>query len=386
MPNNKRFSLRAKVLDGLLRKEGGVSMREILRIVNRVLAMYGISPVSKETISRDILALENGYHKVIVTSRDKRDKRIIRYRYEDSSFSIFNTPLTDREIKEIKGLFDVLSSINGFPQCDWMNELCARFDVATEINGRKVVQFEESCSKLGMEWFSKIFHTILDQKAAVITYQRFGYEKRRHTVFLREIKYVPSRLKANLVDEDGNRYQGVDEYVGVVLRGTPGHTYHYEIGEHDYTQGAEGQWLMDDAMAYSGASFEANLMAGDANDEFYVHKTVIDEGGNEIVNYGLNNNRFKVYNKDGWLMYNKSYLQLPRSVSDAIERNKDAESEDFADLTFVFENADGTTDKVSAVEFTRNAESDIFYNPHGQRVKGDAKGIVIHDGRKVVNK
>ncbi len=188
MPNNKRFSLRAKVLDGLLRKEGGVSMREILRIVNRVLAMYGISPVSKETISRDILALENGYHKVIVTSRDKRDKRIIRYRYEDSSFSIFNTPLTDREIKEIKGLFDVLSSINGFPQCDWMNELCARFDVATEINGHKVVQFEESCSKLGMEWFSKIFHTILRQKAASITYQRFGHKKRKHKVFPYYIK------------------------------------------------------------------------------------------------------------------------------------------------------------------------------------------------------
>ena len=203
-------------------------------------------------------------------------------------------------------------------------------------------------------------------------------------VFLREIKYVPSRLKANLVDEDGNRYQGVDEYVGVVLRGTPGHTYHYEIGEHDYTQGAEGQWLMADAMAYSGTSFEANLMAGDANDEFYVHKTVMDEDGNEIVNYGLNSNRFKVYNKDGWLMYNKAYLQLPKSVSDAIELNKG--SENFANLTFVFENADGSTDRVSAIEFNKNAEAGIFYNPMGQRVKADAKGIVISNGKKVFNK
>ena len=76
---------------------------------------------------------------------------------------------------------------------------------------------------------------------------------------------------------------------------------------------------------------------------------------------------------------------MPKSVSDAIERNKDSE-DDFADLTLVFDNADETTDKVSAVEFTRNAESNIFYNPYGQRVKADAKGIVISNGKKRVNR
>ena len=72
-------------------------------------------------------------------------------------------------------------------------------------------------------------------------------------------------------------------------------------------------------------------------------------------------------------------------VSDAIERNKDSE-DDFADLTLVFDNADGTTDKVSAVEYTRNAESNIFYNPYGQRVNSNAKGIVISNGKKHINK
>ena len=203
-------------------------------------------------------------------------------------------------------------------------------------------------------------------------------------VFLNEIKYIPSRLKANVTDENGNLYQGVDEYVGVILRGTPGYTYYYRIGEHDYTQGAEGQWLMEDAMAYSGSSFENNLMSGDANDEFYIYKNVKDNDGNDIVNYGLNHNRFKIYNKDGWLYYNKSYLQLPKHVSDAIEGDTDAEGN--ANLTFVFNNADGTTDKVSSVEFNRNCESDIFYNPYGQRVDANTKGIVINNGRKFINK
>ena len=202
-------------------------------------------------------------------------------------------------------------------------------------------------------------------------------------VFLNEIKYIPSRLKANVTDEDGNLYQGVDEYVGVIVRGTPGYTYYYEIGEHDYTQGAEGQWLMGDAMAYSNAIYEQNLMSGTANDDEYVLMTR-NEDTDEIVNYGLNNNRFKIYHKDGWLTYNKAYLQLPKYVSDAIEGNTDAEGN--ANLTFVFNNADGTTDKVSSVEFNRNCESDIFYNPYGQRVNANTKGIVINNGRKFINK
>ena len=203
-------------------------------------------------------------------------------------------------------------------------------------------------------------------------------------VFLNEIKYIPSRLMANVTDDEGNLYQGVDEYVGVVLRGTPGYTYYYEIGEHDYTQGSDGQWLMDDAMAYSGSSFEDNLMAGTANDDEYVHMTVENKNNDLIVNYGLNNGRFKIYYKDGWLTYNKSYLQLSKDVSSAIEGETDMEGN--ANLTLVFNNADGTTDKVSSVEFKRNSESDIFYNPYGQRVNATTKGIVISNGKKTINK
>ena len=176
----------------------------------------------------------------------------------------------------------------------------------------------------------------------------------------------------------------MDEYVGVVLRGTPGYTYYYEIGEHDYTQGADGQWLMEDAMSYSGSSFEDNLMAGTANDDEYVYMTVKNEDDDLIVNYGLNNGRFKIYYKDGWLTYNKSYLQLPKHVSAAIEGETDLEGN--TNLTFVFNNADGTTDKVSSVEFHRNSESDIFYNPYGQRVNANTKGIVINNGKKIINK
>lgn len=71
-------------------------------------------------------------------------------------------------------------------------------------------------------------------------------------------------------------------------------------------------------------------------------------------------------------------------MSDAIERNMN--SDNYANLTLVFSNSDGTTDRVSVAEFNRCSESDIFYNTMGQRVNPNAKGIVIKNGKKIVNR
>ena len=71
-------------------------------------------------------------------------------------------------------------------------------------------------------------------------------------------------------------------------------------------------------------------------------------------------------------------------MSEAIEGAADAEGN--VNLTFMFNNSDGSTDKISSAEFMKNAESDIFYNPYGQRVSKDTKGIVINNGKKFVNK
>ena len=194
MSLNKRFFLRAKVLDRLLKREEGVSRYEILQEVNDELERHGVCPVkTKDTIFNDMATISNLYCIPIMKFQDKLDNRIILYRYEDLSFSIFTSPLSKKVIKKMKGALNVLSSFSGFPQCEWVDDLCARFHVATEINGHKVVQCEESCSQLGMEKFSKIFHTILDQKAATITYQRFGHEKRQHNVFPYYIKQYRGR-------------------------------------------------------------------------------------------------------------------------------------------------------------------------------------------------
>lgn len=194
MPDNKRFSLRIKIIDGLLRKMNGASMNEILQVVNSELERRGICPVkSRETIFLDFDEISNTYHVRILYLHDKLDRRIIRYRYEDVSFSVFNYPLSDDDIKEIKNSLDVLSLFQGFPQCEWVEWMCTRFDVACEVNGYKVVQFEECCVKLGMDFFSSIFHAILRKKTAAITYKRFTGNAREHIVFPYYLKQYKRR-------------------------------------------------------------------------------------------------------------------------------------------------------------------------------------------------
>ena len=183
-------------------------------------------------------------------------------------------------------------------------------------------------------------------------------------VFMEEINYIPSRLKSN---EDG--YQGEDEYVGIVMKGTPGKTYYYMMGENDYTQGTS-QWLLEDATAASNASpWYGNRLRG-ANDTKWVQPTETDAStGNLHKNYGLNNNAFRVYSTIGWLGYNKAYLSIPHMNAQA-------------NITMMFTDADGSTDSITLEEFASQCDDGETFDLLGRRVKGHHKGIVVKDGQK----
>ena len=185
-------------------------------------------------------------------------------------------------------------------------------------------------------------------------------------VFMDEIWYIPSRLKSNV-----EGYIGVDEYVGIVVKGSPGVTYYYEIGENDYSQGTEGQWLLSDAQAASRAPHAGkNMMKGAADAKLISTTEVDDETGATMTNYGLNNNTFKMISGPGWLGYNKSYLPIPENMANA-------------NLTMQFTNTDGTTEIINYAEFYNDCD-DGNYDLQGRKVYDNTKGIVIHNGKKII--
>lgn len=181
----------------------------------------------------------------------------------------------------------------------------------------------------------------------------------RTAVAMQELRYIPSRTLANV-----EGYTGVDEYHGVVMEGKPTKTYFYKIGEQDYTQGND-QILLTDVQ-------QVNMMCG-ANDDEYVYETEVNKEEENCTNYGLKNDKFKIFINEGWLNYNKSYLSLPDEIAYA------------KDFSLIFESLDGTTKIVNASDFAKKCEDDSTYNLQGQKVSNSYKGIVIKNGKKYMN-
>jgi|GEM_PF-2923356 len=177
-------------------------------------------------------------------------------------------------------------------------------------------------------------------------------------------KYIPSRLKAG-----EESYVGVDEYEGVIIEAPANTTIYYQIGEKDYYSGNQ-------TTTYEGQN--DNLLTGAYDQEYVTQKT---EDGNSY-NYGLKSNKFRLYSSDGWTSYNRAYLTLS---SDAYDPTASSESS-AKELTFTFNYADGTTKIVSAEQFAEQFGSDAIYNLQGQKVTDSYKGVIIKNGKKILNK
>ena len=207
------------------------------------------------------------------------------------------------------------------------------------------------------------------------------------TVYMDEIKYIPSRLKANV---DG--YKGMEEYVGVVLKGTPGYTYYYQMGEEDYSKGKDGQMTLEKALELSSTSAKskramraesstgekAMLVGAGQAKEVQPEET---SDGVTYKTYGLKDGKFLAYESDGVIPYNKAYLRIPLSK---------APSGSNAKVTMYFNNDNGTTDIVQ-VDLGKdstlgNTAKDAMYNLQGMRVDDTYHGLVIVNGRKYMKK
>ncbi len=166
--------------------------------------------------------------------------------------------------------------------------------------------------------------------------------------------YVPSRF--------GNDNY---EFHGVVLKGEPGATYTYHIGEHDYLSGSQTT-LSDEQMT-------GNMLVGAP-----VHVNIDKTDGN-MTNFVLKNGWFRYVSAYGELAWNKAYLQVPTA---------DVQTEDghAKNIRFVFADDDSETTGISTKTLEHEAGSDntSYYNLNGMRVASPQKGIYIRNGRKVV--
>ena len=100
--HNKNYSLRLVLIDRCLRKPYGASVKEMMDFINSYFEERGMNPVrSKQTIQNDLVQLENDYYTTI--ERRKVGHNVL-YRYEDRSFSITNSDLTEEDFRRMDRL------------------------------------------------------------------------------------------------------------------------------------------------------------------------------------------------------------------------------------------------------------------------------------------
>lgn len=173
-------------------------------------------------------------------------------------------------------------------------------------------------------------------------------------------KYIPSRTSQ----------EGYSDFHGVVLKGTPGATFTYYIGESDYSSSTQATASNTDGNMLGGVPVETWVEPADT------------EG--DKTNFVLNSGFFKYFTNAGVLNYQKAYLQIPNSLY---------QSEDGAkvrSLVMLFNDCDTNTDAPTAIDSAANeenmADDNVYYNLQGMRVMNPTSGIFILNGKKIYRK
>ena len=165
------------VIDHCLQNKGGYSTSEIMEAVNRELEERGEEPVTaSNTIRTDIDFIANNWHTNII---EKKEGRRRFYMYEDPSFSISKSPLSESELNQLNQTLQMLGRYSGMPSYEWLDNLNARFKTQffTTAETSSFVGFDNNEYVTGMEFFDTIFNAIAQKETLKITYRSFNMKE-----------------------------------------------------------------------------------------------------------------------------------------------------------------------------------------------------------------
>lgn len=181
MANTKNYALRLQVIDPMLRKPGGVTLKEMMEACNRRLEQLpredGESAqkvTSVNTIHNDLTTIERTYSVVIACER--RGKPEYFY-YEDPNFSVYKVALTSDELSGLEKVLGMLGRLEGLPEFDWASEMSAHLRASfyhAETGGAPIICFDSDPTYRGTRWLNTLYDCILRHQVALITYHPFN--------------------------------------------------------------------------------------------------------------------------------------------------------------------------------------------------------------------
>lgn len=176
MPANRNALIRYKTIDKCLRnKYRQWSLEDLIDACSDALYEYeGIDKgISKRTVQMDIQMMRSeklGYNAPIVVYDSKY------YKYEDESYSITDTPLTEQDLKVMSEAVEVLRQFKGFGYFSEMGDIVSRLEDHVTSARQKtfpVIDFEKNESLKGLNYLDVIYHAIVSKQALDMKYRSF---------------------------------------------------------------------------------------------------------------------------------------------------------------------------------------------------------------------
>lgn len=209
MPTTKNALLRYRVLDRCFSDfHHKYDIESLLEKVNEALYdMYGIE-VSIRQIRDDIKYMRDRitYNAPIVAY--PFEGRKCYYRYEDSSFTIFNNELSTDEIASLRTTIDILGRFRGVPSNAWLENVISNleFRFGVKPNRENIISFEQNELLKGTEFLGELIDSALNHQPLNILYRTFAGKERQDIIHPYHIKRFNNRwfLIGLLQDKDGN--------------------------------------------------------------------------------------------------------------------------------------------------------------------------------------
>ncbi|KXX66683.1 YafY family protein [Flammeovirga sp. SJP92] len=181
MPINKNAQIRYNALDRCFRNTGKkYFIDDLLEECNNSLVELNskTTGIQRRQIFDDIKFMESDKGFQIELDRIK-DGRKTYYRYKDTTFSINNQPINEKEANQLKAAFQVMSRFEGLPQFEWVYEIKKKLETSFQLedNEREVIGFESNVDLVGLGYLSELFDAVFYEKVLHIRYKSFLSEE-----------------------------------------------------------------------------------------------------------------------------------------------------------------------------------------------------------------
>ena len=191
MPQTKNPYIRYKLLDKCFRDRHRKYFIEDLRTAVEDYMGY---PVSERQIRDDITFMQctDGWE---IPLEKLHDGHKIYYRYKDPDFSIFNLPITQKEMDMLHDAIEMLSRFKGIPRYEWIEETLYHFQETFNLsdNLSGAVVFSQNPELKGLQFFEVLIDSIVSKNVLIISYHKFGGESRDRVIHPYQLRQYNNR-------------------------------------------------------------------------------------------------------------------------------------------------------------------------------------------------